>query len=81
MTTATMGRWGNANALRIPLPFCEQLGITVGSNVSMTIKDRCLVIEPTDEDYTLQGRLKNWDGKRYETSEYEWGESQGDELW
>lgn len=81
MTTATMGKWGNANALRIPLPFCEQLGITSGSNVSMTMEGRRLIIEPAEDDFTLKGRMRNWDGIRHETSEYDWGEPQGDELW
>ena len=40
-----------------------------------------LVIEPTDEEFTLKGRMAQWDGQRYRTAEYDWGEPQGRELW
>lgn len=81
MTTATMGRWGNANALRIPLPFCQQLGIGNGSNVNLSIEGSRLIIEPADEEHTLKGRMASWDGRRYESPELDWGDAIGDELW
>ena len=81
MSTATLGRWGNATALRIPLPFCTQLGLEVGSTVTMRLEDSRIIIEPTDADYTLKGRMAKWDGERFETSEYDWGEQKGKEIW
>lgn len=81
MTTATLGRWGNATALRIPLPFCNQLGLEAGSTVNLFVEGSRIVIEPTDEEFTLKGRMAAWDGQRFKTSEYDWGEPQGRELW
>lgn len=81
MTTAVMGRWGNANALRIPLPFCQQLGLSAGSSVDISIEGNRIVIEASDEDYTLKGRMANWDGKRLESKELDWGSPVGEELW
>lgn len=81
MTTTVVGRWGNANALRIPLLFCEQLGLSAGSSVDMTIEGNRLIIEASDDAYTLKGRMADWDGKRFETQELDWGDSAGEEVW
>lgn len=81
MTTAVMGRWGNANALRIPLPFCEQLGLSTGSSVDITIEGNRLIIEASDDAYTLKGRMAAWNGKRFEGQELTWGNAVGDEIW
>jgi len=81
MTTATVGKWGNAAAIRIPQPFCEQLGIGAGDAVHMSVEGRKLIIERTGEEYTLQARMHGWDGVRYETGEYDWGAPAGKELW
>ena len=81
MTTATIGKWGNAAAIRIPQPFCEQLGVGAGDAVQMFMDGRKLVIERTSEKYTLRARMLSWDGVRYETNEYDWGEPTGKEVW
>ncbi len=81
MATATLGKWGNATGVRIPQPYCQQLGISAGSTVNITIEDKRIVIEPEPERYTLQARMKNWDGERYQSDECDWGAPQGEELW
>lgn len=81
MTTAVIGRWGNANALRLPLPFCQQIGIEAGSRVNLSVEGSRIIVEASDEAYTLKGRMAQWDGTRFETQEYDWGEPQGEELW
>jgi antitoxin MazE len=80
--TATLGRWGNSPAVRIPLPFSEQLGLKIGDTVDMTLCDNHIEIaKPTAERFTLQARIQGWDGKRYETTEYDWGKPAGNEVW
>ena len=79
--TAIVGKWGNAAALRIPQPFCDQLGIGVGSRVRVSATPERIIIEPASAQWTLRERMKQWDGKRFETREYDWGDPQGDELW
>lgn len=82
MTTATIGKWGNASAIRLPQPFCEQLGIGVGDAVQVTIEGRKrIVIEPPAERYTLEARMAGWDGGRFDTCEYDWGSPVGKEIW
>lgn len=81
MPTATMGKWGNTAALRIPQVLCEHLGISIGQKVRITAEPGRLIIEPETEQWTLKGRMKEWDGKRFQTHEYDWGEAQGGEVW
>lgn len=37
MTTATIGRWGNANAIRLPKAVCGQVGLSADDVVSGSI--------------------------------------------
>lgn len=80
MTTAVLGRWGNANALRIPMPFCRQLGIDAGSEVDITVEGDRMVIRPAASG-TLRERMAAWDGNRYLGEEIEWGGPVGSEMW
>lgn len=82
MATLTIGKWGNASGIRLPKPFCETLGIKVGDDVDVSIEDnRRIVIEPTHNEYSLEARMAQWDGKRYKSQELDWGEPAGDEIW
>lgn len=82
MATATIGRWGNASALRIPKPFCDSLGIGVGDDVRISIEDDSrIIIEPAVGEDTLKARMRHWDGKRYESKELDWGGPVGEEIW
>ncbi|MBQ9067471.1 MAG: AbrB/MazE/SpoVT family DNA-binding domain-containing protein [Eggerthellaceae bacterium] len=62
MTTNTMGKWGNAKALRIPQPFCDMLGIHAGDRVDISAEPGKLTISPTEGRWTREGRMKEWDG-------------------
>ena len=82
MTTATIGKWGNASAVRLPQPFCEQLGLKVGDRITMLIGEgNSIVIRPANDQHTLQARLASWKGGRYQSEELDWGEPAGKELW
>lgn len=81
MATATLGQWGNALAVRIPMVFCEELDFAPGKIVDMEVKDKQLVIRNLDDASTLKGRMESWDGVFYHSEELEWGEPKGDELW
>ena len=82
MTTATIGKWGNASAVRLPQLFCEQVGIGVGDVVEISCSDgESLVIRPVPQRCTLQERMAGWTGGRYASQELDWGEPVGEELW
>lgn len=75
MLTATIGQWGDASAVRIPRSICERVGLSVGDSVSMFLDgDNRIVIERSSERYTLAARMEGWDGGRFQTGEYDWGE-------
>lgn len=81
MAVATLGQWGNATAVRIPSPYCEELGFMPGKQVIMVVEDNRLVIRHADEEFTLEGRSAAWDDGFYRGEELDWGEPEGDELW
>lgn len=78
--SATLTRWGNSQGVIIPKDFCEQMRIKPGDKLSMSFDGTKVTIEPRRE-HTLEARLARWDGGRFETSEYDWGESVGEEAW
>lgn len=82
MATVTIGKWGNAVAVRIPQPFCEQMALNAGDSVRMLLDSgNRIVIERLPEEHTLAARMAGWDGGRFETQEYDWGEPVGGEMW
>ncbi len=82
MTTTTIGKWGNASAIRLPKALCQMIGVRIGDDVVVSIEDnRRLVIEPAAERFTIQERMKQWDGARYTSEEIDWGSPTGEELW
>lgn len=81
MVKATINKWGNALAVRIPKEFCEQLSLHASDEVRITLEEDRIVIEPMDSQYTLENRLKNWKGGRYHSPEIDWGPPVGKEMW
>lgn len=82
MTTATIGKWGNASAVRLPKPFCDLIGITIGDDVRLSVDgNQRIIIEPAYEEHTLKSRMRQWDGVRYHSEELDWGSPAGEELW
>ena len=46
MANATIKKWGNSLALRIPSSFASQIGIKEDSQVTLEIRDDHLIIKP-----------------------------------
>ncbi|MBT1177879.1 AbrB/MazE/SpoVT family DNA-binding domain-containing protein [Bifidobacterium callimiconis] len=46
MTTLTLSKWGNAQAVRLPKDMREQVGMTDGSRIEATVKDGAIVLRP-----------------------------------
>jgi antitoxin MazE len=47
-----INKWGNSAAVRIPVDVLSEAGLSLGSAVSITAKDGCIVIEPTDVGFS-----------------------------
>ena len=59
MTAATVRRWGNSLALRIPREIAVALGLDESTEVELDTKDGTLVVVPRRApDYSLEDMLK-----------------------
>ncbi len=80
-TTTTIQKWGNSQGIRIPKFILEQINLDANSEVSITVKDDSLIIKKaTQKHITLAERFANYTGDT-KSSEYDWGEPQGEEMW
>jgi len=43
----TVQKWGNSHAVRIPLPFVKEAGLSYGAAVDLSVEEGKLVIAPT----------------------------------
>jgi len=78
---ASVQKWGNSLALRIPKPLADQAHITQGSLVEIKLVDNTLRIEPlAPEAYDLDALL---DGVTEDNihEEIDTGDAQGKEVW
>jgi len=78
---ATVQKWGNSLALRIPAAFAKDSSLTSGSEVDLSIHDGKIVIDPAPEpSYSLSSLLKGvTDENRH--AEVDLGEAVGRESW
>ena len=78
---ATIQKWGNSLALRIPKAFAQQTKVKKGSRVSLTLKNGRVIIEPIKRRrYTLQELVAKITPKNRHL-ETDWGTPQGKEIW
>lgn len=54
---ATVQKWGNSLALRIPRPFAREVRLENNSPVEMTLEEGKLVVRPTDDSRLTQEAL------------------------
>ena len=78
---ATVQKWGNSLALRIPKTIAVDAGLTRGSVVSIAVKRRRLIVDPDPEPtYTLEELVKGIT-KKNRHPETDWGPPVGKEIW
>ena len=76
-------KWGNSQGLRIAKPLLEELGIHVGDQVRVSIRDRCLVVEPAAAvrgRHDLRALVADMPDD-YRGAEEDWGPPVGREVW
>ncbi|HML06969.1 MAG TPA: AbrB/MazE/SpoVT family DNA-binding domain-containing protein [Xanthobacteraceae bacterium] len=78
-------KWGNSLALRVPKPFAQEIGASVGKAANMEVHDGKLIVEVAKprrrkRRYRLEQLVA---GIRPENrhSELEWGPPVGNEVW
>ncbi len=78
---ATIQKWGNSLALRIPKAFAEQTRIRKGSPVSLTVKSGRVIMKPLKRrKYTLH-ELVSKITPQNRHPEFNWGKQAGREIW
>jgi len=85
---ATIQKWGNSHALRIPKPLLESLGLRENDRVEFIPGNDTLSIRKVTAPHkTLEERLTAFYGKpideidRIQTEELDWGGAEGHEVW
>ena len=76
-------KWGNSQGLRIAKTLLEEVGIHVGDQVCISIRDRHLVIEPAAgvrRRYDLRALVSDMPDD-YRVAEQDWGPPVGKEVW
>ncbi len=78
---ASVQKWGNSLALRIPKAFAQQTRIRQGSPVSLTLENGRVIMKPLRRrKYKLQELVSRITPKNRH-AETDWGAPQGKEVW
>ena len=81
MDLVKLTKWGNSQGVLIPKRYCEQLGLKVGDQISITVDNNKIVLSGPYEDGSLEARYARWDGKGHAIKEVDWGKPVGKEVW
>jgi antitoxin MazE len=73
-------KWGNSLGVRLPKSITEQKSLREGLRVSVILKDDQIVLEPEEEDLSLDSLLSEIDSDNLH-NETEWSEARGNEVW
>ena len=77
---ARIQKWGNSLALRIPKSFAAHSNIEQGSVVDLSLDNGRIIVEPAQEQYSLEELLARVTKKNLH-SEVDFGLPVGKEVW
>jgi antitoxin MazE len=77
---ATIQKWGNSLALRIPKSIAVETGLGQGDSVELQMEAGALVVRPSRPRYRLAELLRGITAKNRH-SETGWGKPKGRESW
>ena len=77
---ASIRKWGNSLAVRIPAVLADKLDLSVGTPVEITTKNGTIIITPEKRPkYTLRELLKGCKPGKFH-GEFDWGPDVGHEV-
>ena len=80
--TATIKRWGNSSAVRIPHQILSQASIKEGSDVEIvSLQEGEITLRAIRKRKSIRELFADYDGGFFQTEEIDWGKPQGDEVW
>jgi antitoxin MazE len=77
---ATIAKWGNSLALRLPRHMAAQARLEEGATVDLYVEDEHLIVAPTRKRYRLADLLAQMEPSM-RRGEEGWGEPRGKEVW
>jgi antitoxin MazE len=77
---ATVQKWGNSLAVRIPNQFAKNLGVRHGSEIELQLFDEEMVVKPVKTKPTLDNLLERAKGKTNPHLDYDFGKPEGKEI-
>lgn len=78
---ATVQKWGNSLALRIPSSVAKDLQVRQGSAVEVAVEDGKLIVKPAKKRKASLAQLLKGVTKDNLHSEQDWGAPVGREAW
>ena len=78
--TATVQKWGNSLALRLPKSIAQELKVIDGDAVELRVRGDSLQVKPARRKYRLSELVAKMD-KGNLHSETDWGKRVGKEVW
>jgi antitoxin MazE len=77
---ATIQKWGNSLAVRIPKSITKDSGVSEGSNIEISIENGNIILSPREKEYSLKVLLNNITLENIH-SEISTGDQTGGEIW
>jgi antitoxin MazE len=80
---ATISKWGNSLALRLPRHVADQVHLEDGATVDLQVDGDSIRITPTRKKFKLSELLANEPAREgvATSRESDWGEPKGEEVW
>ena len=80
--TATIRRWGNSAAVRIPRHVLAQANLEEGAEVEIIIsKAGEITLRAVHKRESIEEIFAGYGGGFFQTEEIDWGKPQGSEVW
>ena len=77
---ATIQKWGNSLAIRIPKNITKDSRVSEGSNIDIMVENGKIILSPSPKVYSLKELLKNVTDENIH-SEISTGDYIGGEIW
>jgi len=79
---ATIRRWGNSAAVRIPRHILSQAKLEEGTDVEIVLlKEGEITLRAVRKRKSIQELFAGYDEGFFQTEEIDWGKPQGNEVW
>ena len=80
--TATIRRWGNSAAVRIPSQVLTQANLEEGTEVEIILaKEGEITLRAVRKRKSIQELFADYDSGFFQTEEIDWGAPRGNEVW